>query len=436
MIDIPFTEFAFAGTGRTTTRTMPDRLADVVNVKEFGALGNGSNATTAFQSAFNTAVANGKDVFIPDGDYLLTSAITFNANEDFGLCVRGVGNGGTTSGGSYVHGAINNGYLFDRSLGTPNNTYGPRTFSDLRLVNNGTAGGCIRLGSTIGGAVRNCSFSATGTSITTEDAAGASSEAIMVESCILVGNSSVSCGVVLGGSGCIVGCDATGMDTAFVVYGGGSAIYGTRCERNNSALKLGVDSGGTDRGLKGFIINGMPMEGNRHGVRFLGTVSGFKFAGISITGHDATNSGREGDNHNTEYAFYLPANKVFAGELVGCLSDQWFDIAGLYIEDYTTRACVTFVGCQFSVGGGAGVPWRLSTTPGGFKFIECDVDASQNAPDGIRYAYANLPTSTVLEGDIYDTYGNTSTIGNSVTSTGANRVRVRWNGTAWICIGG
>jgi hypothetical protein len=33
------------------------------------------------------------------------------------------------------------GYLFDRSLGTPNNTYGPRVFENLRFANSTTIGG-------------------------------------------------------------------------------------------------------------------------------------------------------------------------------------------------------------------------------------------------------------------------------------------------------
>jgi hypothetical protein len=39
--DTPFTTFAFAATGAPTPRTMPDRLAEVINVKDFGAIGNG-----------------------------------------------------------------------------------------------------------------------------------------------------------------------------------------------------------------------------------------------------------------------------------------------------------------------------------------------------------------------------------------------------------
>jgi hypothetical protein len=39
--DTLFVNFPFRSTGSVTARTMPDRLAEVKNVKDFGAVGNG-----------------------------------------------------------------------------------------------------------------------------------------------------------------------------------------------------------------------------------------------------------------------------------------------------------------------------------------------------------------------------------------------------------
>jgi hypothetical protein len=61
--------------GSTTGRTLRDRFADVVNVRDFGALGDGTtNDTAAVQAAVDAAVAaGGGTVFFPPGTYMVTS---------------------------------------------------------------------------------------------------------------------------------------------------------------------------------------------------------------------------------------------------------------------------------------------------------------------------------------------------------------------------
>ena len=90
--DTPFTTFPFMATGAPTPRTMPDRLAEFVNVKEYGALGNGSaNDTTAIQAALdaaygpasspngNAGAAKNRAVFFPSGKYIITSPLTLRS---------------------------------------------------------------------------------------------------------------------------------------------------------------------------------------------------------------------------------------------------------------------------------------------------------------------------------------------------------------------
>jgi hypothetical protein len=87
MTDIAFVQFAFTATGGTTNRTLPDRLAEIVNVKDFGAYGDGMHDdAAAIQSAINYAFGSpgsyhgsGSDVtagiyanrqlFFPNGTY-------------------------------------------------------------------------------------------------------------------------------------------------------------------------------------------------------------------------------------------------------------------------------------------------------------------------------------------------------------------------------
>lgn len=59
--------------GSTELRTLGERFADVVNVRDFGAKGDGvTDDTTAIQAA--ASKAEGKSLYIPSGRYLLSSA--------------------------------------------------------------------------------------------------------------------------------------------------------------------------------------------------------------------------------------------------------------------------------------------------------------------------------------------------------------------------
>jgi hypothetical protein len=61
-------------TGSTTARSLANRFADVVNVKDFGAVGDGvTDDTAAIQAALNGAL--GSQVFIPKGIYKITSQL-------------------------------------------------------------------------------------------------------------------------------------------------------------------------------------------------------------------------------------------------------------------------------------------------------------------------------------------------------------------------
>ena len=62
-------------------RTQRDKNSDTVSVKDFGALGNGDDATDAFVSAINT----GKTVWIPDGHYKLRVDNNSSINGDLKL---------------------------------------------------------------------------------------------------------------------------------------------------------------------------------------------------------------------------------------------------------------------------------------------------------------------------------------------------------------
>jgi hypothetical protein len=66
--------------GSTAPRSLANRFSDVVNVKDFGAVGDGvADDTAAIQAAVNAASSNGGSIIeIPAGEYRLTSSIVLN----------------------------------------------------------------------------------------------------------------------------------------------------------------------------------------------------------------------------------------------------------------------------------------------------------------------------------------------------------------------
>jgi hypothetical protein len=66
-------------TGSTAGRTLKNRFADVVNVKDFGATGDGvTDDTAAFQAALLHASNNKFSVLIPNGVFVISAVLTAN----------------------------------------------------------------------------------------------------------------------------------------------------------------------------------------------------------------------------------------------------------------------------------------------------------------------------------------------------------------------
>lgn len=101
----------FKSTGSTTGRTFGDRFAEIINVKDYGAVGDGShNDTPNIQAAFDAAFGSSgsphgsaskttnRPVFFPNGNYLLGSALTLT--RVVGGLIFGAGPGATQLSGS------------------------------------------------------------------------------------------------------------------------------------------------------------------------------------------------------------------------------------------------------------------------------------------------------------------------------------------------
>jgi len=78
------------GTG--TARALATRAVDVVNVLDFGAIFGGPDCTAAFNAAFNALPSGGGEMFVPAGDYWVSTPLVFTGKP---VAVCGTGRGQT-----------------------------------------------------------------------------------------------------------------------------------------------------------------------------------------------------------------------------------------------------------------------------------------------------------------------------------------------------
>jgi hypothetical protein len=72
---------AVLATGSTTARSLENRFADMVNVKDFGAIGDGvADDTAAIQAAIDSIPITGGGVYFPNGIYIITESLSVGSN--------------------------------------------------------------------------------------------------------------------------------------------------------------------------------------------------------------------------------------------------------------------------------------------------------------------------------------------------------------------
>jgi hypothetical protein len=256
--DTPFSSFAFPATGAPTARTLPDRLGELKNVKDFGARGNGSTNDTA---AIQAAVNRGGHVFFPDGTYNISSPIVISGSHGT-VHLIGAGNVTLQWTGKTA------GWMFNRTSGADEKSV---IFEGLYFRNNawwlGPNNGCIRMMLLRRLTIRDCHFESRNCVKTAwmPELAGGSIQAVSIERCHFRGVAdpniqdssrnwgSDSVGIEITGyyNNAIDHCDFNGFNKAISVPDGSASIKNVRIEM----VDYGIDGGG-------LVLENLALEAN------------------------------------------------------------------------------------------------------------------------------------------------------------------------------
>jgi hypothetical protein len=378
-----FTTYAFPTTGAPTARTLPNRLAEIKNVRDFGAKGdwNGTSGTDdlpAIMAAFNwTASANRGIVYFPPGAYYVSAPIDISTVSSF-VHLRGC-MGASTIVGNFPD------YVIKRYLLGSNAVSGGHVVEKLTIINQHASGGGIRLGVSVGGAIRDCDISANfGIDTDNSDIFGPPGDPgaywgsldFCIENCNLRAYKALasgSTGMARDSNGPTTNCTFKDFDTAIRTFGGQGtqAIWGCYFEHNNCGLANSWAPLQPTWGTGGSAFGGLTVAGchfKNNGVAILSTAGACRYTGIRIEAVEGAIAG------NPQYGIYAPGGG-FGSIFGGILITGQYQVAGVYIEGgETTASSGLFTGIvSTNTSTLGGVSWRKPTTAMSAEFDGCNV---------------------------------------------------------------
>jgi hypothetical protein len=359
--DTPFSSFAFPATGAPTARTMPDRLADTKNVKDFGARGNGStDDTAAIQAAITAAHNSGGIVFFPPGNYRVTSTVRAEGGNPNFLLISLVGSGPRSA----IIGNFS-GWLVDLT-GGPFDNASLVTVEKLSFVNSHPNGGGLRLAAAIVVTVKECAFSCH------KGVAFYSTKTSSIRDCrftSIAGNIAGQTGRAIYGERpnqlIIDNCDFNGFWRG-VQATQTVAIANCRFEMNHVGVLVGMDENGGSS-ASGCQITGTSFEANDTGIWCFGAVG--VISAINVQGSNfAPQADERPGGGNAHYGLRL--DKLHRMVLSSVNSGGHFDNAAIYVGQ---AAYTTFISVEGAIlQPASGVAWQLPADRANLTLIQCN----------------------------------------------------------------
>jgi pectate lyase-like protein len=407
-------------TGSSTSRTLAARFADSVNVKDFGATGNGStDDTSAIQAAVTYAVANATGIFVPSGNYKLTSSISIAGP----VSITGEGKGISTflcvgTSAFVVSAAVSevtissleiaqsvrytttpNSYVAINVQGTTGNNCNYHTYNDLLIDGFGTA---FIAGAISSSTWRNC------TVLYTHQGINATGQALnnYVSQCIFQEQNSITATSASGGFGIKVGdgsIDCEGFTiTDTLIFGIQIGVW------IDAAINVVVNNCVLDGiGQYGILSQSSAGAGTLNHIftsNYIAIGSSSGIANIHLAnayaGTDAQNQGSIiRDNEILAYSFA----SVGYGILIDGAYEKRHLIAGNRVQNTTTADCEISSGTDYRVSQNL---WK--STVGFSTTVGSGVSYINNT--GNTNLSSNVLDSLDVVGDLTSlgTYSNTS----------------------------
>lgn len=388
-VDAPFTTYSFPADGAPTSRTLPARLAEIKNVKDFGAIGNGvTDDLAAITAAYNwTASTIRGSIYFPPGTYYVSAPIDISLpGNASGVIFRGH-MGLSTIVGNFAD------YVIKRAAPGSQAAAGQGfTIERLTIINQHATGGGIRLGGTTSSnAIRDCDITANfGINTANDDNQVGNgfwgSLEVSIENCNLRPYSTLaanSCAIMQLANGAITNCRIVGSDTGMRLFGGegAMAVQGCYFEGCNLAFAPAIGPAGQSSSVGSVTVSGCRFKNNKIAIGLLGGY--VRYSGILIEAAEGTIAG------NPQYGIRINAGSGGGALLSGIKVTGQYQVAGIYLQGaggiFTRyRERITFMGVQsINTSTLGGVNWVLPATAMTAEFFGCNV-----AP---VYTMATLP---------------------------------------------